>query len=202
MPQGNDPTPAAELEAAFGVTSNASELIAVNRARYPLALREALNKPVDDQASADLDLAKVAEAAEVEQGAIHDAKVHGTGAKAAVVVVVENDRSSLDKIVVPLVEVSGSAASRRKAQQAAEEGRSPQEAADEVLAKAEADAREALTEAQAAINRANEEAAAEAQRIIQEASAEADAIRAKAAQDAQDAAEAAQQPAAKPARSK
>jgi regulator of protease activity HflC (stomatin/prohibitin superfamily) len=207
-----DPKAENELEAAFGVTSNAEELVRQNAARFTPAQREAMTQRVD--AALTSTLYKGDRKVQLdENGHIHwgpdaenrefkdelveaighpieDAVVRGRGSRAVISYIYLSPRKSYEKDIIPYGDVFGDGP-----KQAA---RTPQAAADSVLSEAEQEAEKVLSEARAEAQRLAEEAAAEAQRLVQEAESEAQGIREQAQEDAPAAAAEAEQEAEKP----
>lgn len=202
-----DPKDEAGLESAFGVTSNAEELIKQNRQRYTPEQRAALAKPVNDELSGrvqeheDYDPEKSQyglAAGPVEAGLedhlgfpVEAAVVRGSGGAATISYVFVDDRGSLEKGSVPFTDVFGTEASRDAAKRKSE--RKPDEEAqaaadaklDEADSEASAKIKAAVEDAQAELAKARERAA----ELIAKAEEDARQIREKAAEEAPKAAE-------------
>lgn len=99
MPRGNAPTSPSELADRFGSgQGRAEELIDAARERYSAELEAAQLKNVDHNASALLDSAEVADAANVKESQIASAAVRGD--KVIAVVTAKDGRT--DKVLLDL----------------------------------------------------------------------------------------------------
>lgn len=184
MPMGNDPTPLTELEAGFGVTSNAEELVAANFERMDATQRAGGLKPINEPLTEELDLAAVQSHVGDGVELVGRTVVRGSGAKAIISYTYVGPRGGVEKGYVPYVELFGSATEKRAAKATVDPDEAAGRAAREKRDKAEA-------EAQAKVDKARREAAdvaakarEEADKVLAEATAEAQRIREKAEQDA------------------
>lgn len=198
-----DPKDESELEAAFGVTSNAEELVKANRARYSPEDRATLKKGVNveltnrvqERDEYDPEKSQYGLAAGPVEAALEDhlghpvetAVVRGSGRGAAISYTYIGDRGSIDKGTVPFGDVFGSAKEKRASRKA--RAADPDAAAQAKLDEAETKAAEAIREAQEEAQQALDEAREQAEKAIADAQAEAAKIREKAAEDAAKAAE-------------
>jgi hypothetical protein len=180
----------AGLEAAFGVTSNAEELVKFNRSRYTPEQRVAIAKGVNHELSErvqereeyDPERSQYGLAAGKVEAALEDhlghpvetAVVRGSGRAASISYTYIGDRSSIEKGHVAFVEVFGNAQQKRAAKRSG--GKQDPDAA----AKAAAEAK--VREAQEAAEKLLADAHAEAARVREQAAEEA----AKAADKAGD----------------
>jgi hypothetical protein len=100
MPAGNDAQAAySELTDRFGAGhGRAEDLIEARRDAYPEELRAAQLRGVDENATALIDDAEVADAAGVDEAAIQSKAVRGD----AVIAVVEGDDGRTAKVMLPL----------------------------------------------------------------------------------------------------
>lgn len=99
MPRGNAPTDAAELADRFGAgQGRAEELIEAARERYSAELEAVQTRVVDENATALLDKAEVAQAADVKVDQIDSAAVRGD----AVVAVVADQDGRTRKVLLKL----------------------------------------------------------------------------------------------------
>lgn len=208
-----DPKDEAGLESAFGVTSNAEELVKTNRARYSTAHRAALVKGVNPELSERVQKREEFDPEKSQYGAasgaveaqvgdhlgheVLTAVVRGSGRAAVISYTYVGDRGSIEKGIVPFVEVFGSAKQRKAAAADQDPAEAGQAAADETLADADAEAQEAIRQAQEDAAAKVREAQEEAQRILAEAHEEAAKVRADAAEQAPADAEKAEEAAAK-----
>jgi hypothetical protein len=201
-----DPKDEAGLESAFGVTSNAEELVKQNRARYTREHRAALIKPVNPELSErvqqreefDPEKSQYGFASGPVEGQVGDhlghevltAVVRGSGRSATISYTYLGDRGAIEKGIVPFVEVFGS--DKQKAAARKPEPKAPSEAAraaaDEKLGAADSEAQAKVRAATEKAQKALADAQAKAEELIAEAHQEAAEIRAKAAQEAPDAA--------------
>ena len=200
MPMGNDPTPEGELERAFGVTSNAEELVASNRQRYSNDLRAALNKPVNTALSRQFNadpgdeeavqaqhevIAKLASAVDED---VQTASVHGAGAGATITYTYLDARGGIEKDCVLYAEVFGTAAEKRDARQKVAASRDPQQAGQDAaqakLQEADDEARQRVADAEEQARQIIADAPAKAEKQIREATAKAEEDRQKASEDA------------------
>lgn len=198
----------ASLEAAFGVTSNAEELVKQNRARYSPAQRTALTKPVNheltervqSQEEFDPEAAQYGAPANAVEAALEEAVGHpvesavvrGKGRSAVISYTYIGERGSIEKDIIPFTEVFGSAQQQRKAKRE-EQARDPEqagrEAADQKLAEADRKAAEVIREAEAKAEQLIRDAAEKAQAELAKAEAKAAETREGAAEEAGEAAE-------------
>lgn len=98
MPAGNDATAAyQELVDKFGAGhSRAEDLIQARRERYGAGLRDAQLRPVDENATALISNAEVAEVAGVDEAQVADKAVRGD----AVVAVITDDDGRTQKVLL------------------------------------------------------------------------------------------------------
>jgi vacuolar-type H+-ATPase subunit H len=169
MPRGNDAkSAAAEFRGQYGIQGNAEDLIQGNRAAYPGPLRSAQLAPLNESASADLDIEKVGKDLDLPDGAsVIGAAVRGK----YIVAVVETATGHTYKEVLSA------------------DGEDLEDSGDEQkVAEASALAAQKIAAANAEADKIIADAIAEAQekasKIAQDA---ADEAREKAAQDAKDA---------------
>jgi vacuolar-type H+-ATPase subunit H len=210
-----DPKNESELEAAFGVTSNAEELVRQNRSRYTTEHRAALTQQVDVGLTSELyvgnpelKLDPVSGSIAWDYGAsrqlkseltdavgheIEAAVVRGSGSRAVISYVYPSGRGSLEKDVIPFAQVFGTAEQKASAKKDA----TPTEAANSVLGDAETEAGKLISEAKAEAAKVVQDAKDEIAKLISEAEAEAQKIREKAAEEAPKVAEEAAAEAAK-----
>lgn len=190
-----DPRDERELEAAFGVTSNAEELIKANRARVSPEHRKVLR--LDENAGATDSLYELDEdgnrlflkddLAKFLDHPVESARVRGRGRNAVISYVYVGDRQSYEKGYVSYADVFGSSADRRAAQRSAapvDPSQAAQAAADTKLTEAETKAAEALQKAQDEARKLVEQAREEVSKLVAEATAEANRIRQEAAEAA------------------
>lgn len=209
-----DPKDEAGLETAFGVTSNAEELIKSNRARVTPELREASIKDENPDLTNSLhqlddDGNRISLKDDVAKAVGHDvetATVRGSGARAAITYVYIGERDSLEKGVIPYDEVfSGTASAKRRAKARGEAKPSPdeaaQEAADKRIREADEEAQAKIADAQEEARRILEDAQAKAAEALAEAQQEAAETREKAAEQAPKDADKAKQAAARGSKS-
>jgi hypothetical protein len=198
----------AGLEAAFGVTSNAEELVKFNRSRYTPEQRVAIAKGVNHELSErvqereeyDPERSQYGLAAGKVEAALEDhlghpvetAVVRGSGRAASISYTYIGDRSSIEKGHVAFVEVFGNAQQKRAAKRSG--GKQDPDAA--AKAAAEAKLSEADAEAQSKVREAAEEAEAKvreaqeaAEKLLADAHAEAARVREQAAEEAAKAAD-------------
>lgn len=196
MPAGNDPTPLAELEQSFGVTSSAEELIKANHARMSDEQRagslKAANEGLTTHVRENLD--------ELEGHLGHEvaeATVRGTGAQALIHYAYIGPRDAYEKDYVPFADVFGSDLAKQRRANLEAKRTDPDEAAREAAAQtvreADAKAAERLREAQAEADRIVADAREEAETAVREAQEEAARQRESLAADAQKAADAARE---------
>lgn len=192
MPAGNDPTPLAELEQSFGVTSSAEELIRANQNRMTdeqLAggLKE-VNEPLNEHVQANLDKLEDHVGHEVV-----DARVRGKGSSALIHYTYVGPRDAHEKGYVPFADVFGSDLLKQRRASLEQSRITPDDAAqaavDQVVAKAESDAQSKLTDAKTEAERILADAKAKAEELTQNAVREADETRAAVAEEARKAAE-------------
>src|SRR4051812_25945723 len=154
MPAGNDPTPLAELEQSFGVTSSAEELIKANHARMSdeqragslLAPNDALTASVRENQD------------ELESHLGHEvteATVRGVGAKALIHYAYISPRDAYEKDYVPFADVFGSDLLKQRRNTLTARRVDPDQAAREAAAEA---VRESDEKAAARLREAQEEA--------------------------------------------
>jgi hypothetical protein len=195
----------AELAAAFGVTDNAEQLIKFNRERYSPQQKAALAKGVNPALSArvqereefDPEAAQYGAPANAVEAALEEhvghavetAVVRGSGRAAQISYTYINERGSIDKGLVPYVEVFGSSGAKKAAAAERDPDEAAQAAADRVLKEAEREAAEKRAAAEAEARRLIEEAAAKAQEKLREAESDAEEVRRKATEEAPKAAE-------------
>jgi molecular chaperone DnaK (HSP70) len=200
MPLGNDPTPLAELEAGFGVTANAEELVKQNAARFSSEQLSAGLKPPNEEYGRHLDDNFDALEKHVGQEVVN-AEVRGSGGGAVIQYVTVGPRDEHVKGYVPFVELFGDKAAKDRRASRVASRTTPDEAAmraaDSRLQEADRDAQAELEKAQEKAREAIEKAREEAEKVIQDAQAEADRIREKASEDAQKAADKAREDAEK-----
>lgn len=207
MPQGNDPTATSELEAAFGVTANAQELIDYNRSRMSTEQRAIGLKPENGPLTAEVrdDLAALSDHVGQEL-APENVTVRGVGSGALIQYIYVDHRDANAKGYVPFVEVYGSDKERKARSDRVAARTTPDEAAqaaaDERTREAEAEAAEAVRQAQADAEDTLAKARAAAEETLADANADAEKIRADAAADAQKAADKAREDAEKAAKAK
>jgi vacuolar-type H+-ATPase subunit H len=189
----------AELEAAFGVVSNAEELVRTNRGRYTTEHRATLNKGENPQLTGAINetdedgnilglKSDAAEAIEDKVGfPVETAVVRGVGRNAQISFTYVGPRGSIEKDIIAYTSVFGSAAEKRAAKRrgrAADPDDAAQQAADETLAEAEREAAEKLREAQEEAQAALDKAREDAEKVLADAQEEAAKVRAKAAEEA------------------
>jgi hypothetical protein len=201
MPMGNDPTPIAELESAFGVTSSAEELVKQNHQRYTDEQRAGLMKPVNETLNADLQDDELGKLEDELGHEVIDAVVRGSGASAIISYTFVGPRDSVEKDYVPYADVYGDSKlkKRRKESQALKQdpAEAGQAAAAQRMQEADREAAEKIAEAQAEATRILEDAKREAQEAVESVREEVQKIRDEAVKDAPKAAEKASEQAAK-----
>jgi hypothetical protein len=201
-----DPKDESGLEAAFGVTSNAEELVKANRGRYTpehrkvllqdenLGATDSLHELDDDGNRIGLkdDLAKTLD------HPVETATVRGTGRNAVISYTYVGDRGSIEKGIIPYAEVFGSASAKRAArrEQAGDPSEAGAAAAEAKLDEAQAKAAAAIQEAQDKARELVEDAQKQIADLLAKANEDAEAIRAKAAEEAPKAADDAEKKAA------
>lgn len=177
MPRGNDPTALQRIADEYGANAgNAEKLIEANAARYTRAMREAALLPIDEEATAELDPAKVAKAVGCDAEDIAAFAVRGH----YVSVVLDQD-GAITKTAVPLDSVEAGEAYtapietledtervRHEAQAQADTSvqaalAKAQKVLDDAQAKAAKLIRDATAKAQATADRTHAEAVAELQ---------------------------------------
>jgi vacuolar-type H+-ATPase subunit H len=190
MPLGNDPTPIAELEAGFGVTSSAEQLITANFARMTNEQRAGTLLPVNDDLTGELraNLGKLEDHLGHE---VTDATVRGSGTRALIHYVYINARDANEKDYVPFADVFGDDLLKRRRSNLVARTTRPEdagrEAAQEKLVEAESAGRQIIQDAQAKAQELLRDTEAKVQEMIRQAVADAEEKRQKIAQDAAEA---------------
>lgn len=176
MARGNDTDAHREFAETYGISGNAEELINANRARRNTTVQAASNLPVDEEASADLDLTSI----DAPDGAeVVDAKVRGR----YVSYVYLGPRGTLEHDAVVRDDIPKG--QQKLAREHAGE-RSVEDAVAAVNAERDAEMARVRAEHAAAIEEATAKAREDATKAAQKAAQKLDADAAKAAKAAAD----------------
>lgn len=143
-PRGNDADAAGtELQARTGEAPNAETMIADNAARWPAELRAANNRPIDQEATAEMDEDAVAGELDVEG----EVQVLGWAVRGPFLVVVYEDEDTGE---VHKVAVTRKGKEKQAERMAGPKPKDPEEADKEARKEAEKDAKEDEKEAKEA----------------------------------------------------
>jgi hypothetical protein len=200
MPLGNDPTPLAELEAGFGVTSSAEELIKANQSRMTNEQRASGMKPVNDELTGQL----LDDQSKLEDHLGHEvvnASVRGNGASALIHYVYIGSRDAHESDYVPFADVYGDKAAKQRRSALQARQTDPDEAASaaasEKLREADEQAAQTMADARAEAEKLLSDAKAKIDKLVEDASAKIEKQREQVPEEAQSAAEKAREDAEK-----
>jgi vacuolar-type H+-ATPase subunit H len=199
-PAGNDPTPLAELESSFGVTSSAEELIKANHASMTGEQRTSQLLPVNEQLT-DHVRENLDQLEEQLGHEVVDATVRGSGAKALIHFAFIGSRDSYEKDYIAFADVYGDDQLKQRRAQLAASATKPDEAARaaaaEKVREADQEAAETLRKAREEAKKVLADAHEQVAKIVEDANEEAAKAREDLPEQAQKAADEAREQAAK-----